>query len=122
MIVDIRSINEVTVPVACPMPYLEVVLVNLEGSRCYFSLDCFLLYWKPPLHPSSRDYFTVVTPNGLFTKNRIIVGSTDAVAYAQQVAEQVMKQVVGKGVKIWLDDVLRYAENEKQLLDTLEVV
>ena len=50
------------------------------------------------------------------------MGSTDAVAYIQQVAEQVMKPVLGKGVQVWLDDVLGYAENEKQLLDTLEVV
>ena len=34
MTVDPRVINELTVPMAWPMPHLEVVLVNPEGSRC----------------------------------------------------------------------------------------
>lgn len=48
--------------------------------------------------------------------------STDAVAFAEQVAERVMKPVLGKGVQVWLNDVLGYAEMEKQLLDTRKVI
>ena len=55
MTVDLRAINAVTIPMAWPMPHLEVVMANLEGSRCYFSLDCFRFYWKPPLDEGSRD-------------------------------------------------------------------
>nr|CCA15462.1 PREDICTED: GapPol polyproteinlike putative [Albugo laibachii Nc14] len=119
MTVDLRAITAVTVPMARPMPHLEVVL---EGSRYYFSLDCFRFYWHLPLHPNSQDYFTVVTPNGLFTANRVIMGSSDDVAYAQQVTEEVMKPVLGKGVQVWLDDAFGYADSEMKLLDTLEVV
>nr|CCA27531.1 AlNc14C568G12167 [Albugo laibachii Nc14] len=54
---------------------------------------------KLPLDEGSRDYFTVVTPSGLFTATRVIMGSTDAVAYAQQVTEQVMKPDLGNGVQ-----------------------
>ena len=64
----------------------------------------------------------MVTPSGLFTATRVIMGSTDAVAYAQQVTEQVMKPVLGNGVQVWLDDVLGYSDTDSKLLDTLEIV
>nr|CCA22184.1 AlNc14C147G7407 [Albugo laibachii Nc14] len=100
MTVDLRAINAVTAPMAWPIPHLEVVMENLEGSKCYFSLDCFRFYRQLPLDEGSRDYFTVVTPSGLFTATRVIMGSTYAVAYAQQVAEKVMKPVLGNGVQV----------------------
>lgn len=41
MTVDLRAINAVMVPMTWPMPHFEVVMANLEGSTCYFSLNCF---------------------------------------------------------------------------------
>lgn len=52
----------------------------------------------------------------LIAANRVIMGSTDAVAYVEQVAKQVMKPLLGKGVKVWLDNVLGYAETDFILL------
>ncbi|CCI40578.1 unnamed protein product [Albugo candida] len=40
----------------------------------------------------------MVAPSGLLTPKRVIMGSTDAVAYVQQMAEEVMKPVLGKGI------------------------
>nr|CCA17015.1 PREDICTED: similar to OSJNBa0011F23.1 putative [Albugo laibachii Nc14] len=122
MTVDLRAVNAATVPMSWPMPHLEVLLASLEGAKCYFSLDCFRFYWQLPLDKDSRDYFTVVTPGGLYTGKGVVMGSTDAVAFAQQVAEQVMKPVLHHGVQVWLDDFLGYAETESKLIDVLEVV
>lgn len=76
------------------MPQLEVVFANLKESRRSFSLDYFRYYLKLPLHPNSRDHFTVVAPNGLFMTNWVIMGSTDAVASSQKVTEHVMDLVL----------------------------
>ena len=119
---DLRGVNDLTIPMTWPLPHLKVVFASLDESRCYFSLDCFRFYWQLPLDESSRDYFTVVTPEGLYTGNRVIKGSTDAVAFAQQVAERVLKPVLNQGVQVWLDDVLGYAELETKLLDVLGTV
>ena len=45
--------------------------------------------------------------------------SFDAVAYAQQLAEELTKPVL---VQVWLDDALEYVVSKMQILDTLEVV
>nr|CCA17443.1 PREDICTED: RETRotransposonlike family member (retr1)like putative [Albugo laibachii Nc14] len=90
MTVYLRTVNAFKISMAWPMPHLEVVLASLDGSSCYFSLDCFRFYWQLLLPENSRDYFTVLTPDELYTEKRIIMGSTDAVAFAQQVAESVL--------------------------------
>nr|CCA26107.1 AlNc14C347G10867 [Albugo laibachii Nc14] len=64
MTVALRAINAVMVPMAWSMPHLKVVMANLEGSQCEFSLDCFRFYWQLPLDEDSRDYFTIVPPSG----------------------------------------------------------
>lgn len=64
----------------------------------------------------------MVTPNGLFTANRVVIGSIHSVANAEQVDEPVIKPVLGKSVQVWLDSVLGYAKTEKKLLNTLDVV
>ena len=87
MTVALRAINAVMVPMAWSMPHLKVVMANLEGSQCEFSLDCFRFYWQLPLDEDSRDYFTIVPPSGLFTAKRVIMGPTESVAYQQQVVE-----------------------------------
>lgn len=63
----------------------------------------------------------MVTPSGLFTAKRVIMGSTAAVAYAQHVAEGVMKPVLGKGVHAWMDDILGYATKDAKVLNILSV-
>ena len=63
-----------------------------------------------------------MTQDGLYTGKRVVMGSTDAVAFAQQVAESVLKPVLNQGVQVWLDDILGYAGTETKLLDALETV
>lgn len=69
-----------------------------------------------------RDYFSVVTPKWLCTGNRVIIGSTDAVYFAQQIARRVLKPVSNQGVQIWLYYILDNAGKEMKLLDVPETV
>ena len=122
MTVDLRAVNDVTIPMSWPMPHLEVVMNNLEGSNCFFSLDCFRFYWQLPCEKTSCEYFTIVTPSGLYTPTRVIMGATDAVAFCQQAIERVLSPMLDKGVQAWLDDILGYANGEAKMLDILREV
>lgn len=88
----------------------------------FFSLYFIHFYWQLPPHKSSRDCFTVMTPQRLNTGNRVVMGSADAITFAKRVAERVLKPVLNHGVQLWLDDVLGYAETETKFLDVLKTV
>nr|CCA26201.1 PREDICTED: polyproteinlike putative [Albugo laibachii Nc14] len=105
-----------------PMPHVEVVMNNLEGSECFFSLDCFRFYWQLPCEEKSCEYFTIVTPNELWNPNRVIMGATDAVAFCKQAIERVMAPRLDSGVQVWLVDILGNSQGESKMLSMVTSV
>jgi hypothetical protein len=104
------------------MQHQEAEMADVEGSECFFGVNFFRFYWQCDMDEESRQYFSIVTPKGIWTPLRVLMGATDAVVYCQQAVEQVLAPLLNRGVKVWLDDVLGYARNEEELLDRLELV
>jgi hypothetical protein len=104
------------------MPHQEAEMADLEGSTCYFSVDGFKQFWQENLAENSREMLSIVTPAGIYTPTRVLMGATDSVAYMQQAMEQIMSPLLNLGVMVWLDDVLGYATNEQELLQRLKIV
>jgi hypothetical protein len=77
--VDLRGVNDATVPSVWPMPNLECVLQSLEGTTCYATLDLWKGYWQFPLAEEKQECFSFMTHEGIFTPTRIIQGSKNAV-------------------------------------------
>jgi hypothetical protein len=46
MTVDLRAVNEATIPRSWPMPHQEAEMSDVEGSTCFFGVDCFRFYWQ----------------------------------------------------------------------------
>ena len=67
-----------------------------------------------PLHENSQEYFLFVTPFGVYSSERVIMGTTDAVAHCQGAVTTVA----------WLDDLLGHAKSksEAELLEILRQV
>ncbi|ETV73005.1 hypothetical protein H257_12050 [Aphanomyces astaci] len=58
-----------------------------------------------------------MTPFGVYTPTRVLMGQTDAVAFCQSAVDFMFADLLFKGLLAWLDDMLGYAENSKDLLD-----
>ncbi|KAH9185714.1 hypothetical protein AeNC1_012312 [Aphanomyces euteiches] len=85
MTIDNRPINACTEPMPWPMPNLDSTMTILVGTAVYFTLDWTKGYWQLPLHPDSQMYYSFMTPWGVYTPTRVLMGQTDAVAYCQSV-------------------------------------
>ena len=122
MTVDLRAVNAMTIPRAWPMPHQEAEMADIEGSTCFAGFDGFSQYWQESTAENSRELLSIVTPSGIYTPTRVLMGATDAVAYTQQTMERVMAPLLNRGVKVWLDDILGYARSQEELLDRVEIV
>ncbi|KAH9141744.1 hypothetical protein AeRB84_014109, partial [Aphanomyces euteiches] len=83
MTIDSRPINQCTEPMQWPMPNLDSAMACLVGTKAYFTLDWTKGYWQLPLHADSQEFFSFMTPFGVYTPTRVLMGQTDAVAYCQ---------------------------------------
>lgn len=81
--VDLHPVNYLTVRYLFPLPILEQELTKVSHSRFYSNLDLIHSYWKLLLHNESQEYQYFITPDGLYTTNRVPHGTTNSVTYLQ---------------------------------------
>jgi hypothetical protein len=63
-----------------------------------------------------------MTPFGVYTPTRVLMGQTDAVAYCQSVAHEMFGDQLFRGLLAWLDDLLGSAKTVGELFDLLDQV
>ncbi|KAH9147037.1 hypothetical protein AeNC1_019450, partial [Aphanomyces euteiches] len=117
MTIDSRPINACTEPMPWPMPNLDAA----HRACWFFTLDWFKGYWQLALHEDSQMYYSM-TPFGVYTPTRVLMGQTDAVAFCQSAVDFMFADLLFKGLLVWLDDMLGYAETTDDLFDLLEQV
>ena len=62
-----------------------------------------------PLAADSRQYTAFRTPKGVFHWNRVPMGIKQAASYFQMQMYQIFHDLVGRGVELYLDDIILYA-------------
>ncbi|GMF44366.1 unnamed protein product [Phytophthora fragariaefolia] len=120
--IDSRSVNDQTIGMRWPMPQLDVGIMRVAGAKVFFICVSFRGYWQLSLHPNSQEIFTFMTHCGMYTPTRVPMGTKGAVSYCQSVVELIFGDLVYRGVLVWLDDILCYAESEEELMELLEEV
>jgi hypothetical protein len=120
MVVDLRAVNSVCESTAWPMPFLEAVVNNLAGSRCWFRLDAFKGFWMMPLAEDCQEMFSFMTDRGVFTPRRSIQGALNSATQFQARMAEVFKGLINESLIIWIDDLLGYADSLETWYRTLE--
>ena len=116
--VDLRPVNEQTVVYSWPMPHVEAAVTQLAHDTCYASIDLCHGYWQMPLAASAQECQSFITPDGVFTPNRVLHGQSNAVFYFQSTVGELclaLREVILQ----WLDDLLFHCHDERHLLTSL---
>lgn len=117
--VDLRGVNQQTVPVASAMPDLESMIRSVGDSKVFAKMDMVHAYWQIPLHLDSQECMSIQTPAGVFTPQRILQGSTDAGNHFQSVTSQIFIPISDFLLQ-WVDDFLLHSRDEDELVVHLE--
>eukprot|EP00644_Phytophthora_capsici_P012184 jgi/Phyca11/119395/e_gw1.38.469.1 len=73
-----------------------------------------------PLHPNSREFFSFVTEDGVYTPTRVPQGASDSAVHFQAQMNDVLKDLLFRSVLVWIDDVLLFAHTAGAYLENLE--
>ena len=121
MCVDYRLLNEHTIPDSYPMPALERLL-DVGRAKWFTKMDLSSAFWQVPLsdedslktafHFLGRTYVWRVLPFGL--KN--------APPTFQRLGEKVLASLLGRGVFLYIDDILIFTESQEEHLRLLDKV
>ena len=124
---DYRALNDATrAPEGWPIPNIAEILqeIGIGRPKFFATLDMTSGYHQAPLKESVKHFTAFVTPGGgMYEWNRVAMGLMGAGSYFQRVmATTVFADLLHKGVKIYLDDIIIYAETEEEFLRLMEEV
>ena len=118
MTVDYRRINACIQPESWPFPRIDDLIHRVRGATVFGCLDLLKGYWQVPLHENARKFLAFQTHDGVYEWTRVPMGTRNAAAHFQRVMTEMFRAagLLNKGVVIYLDDILVYAESEYDLL------
>ena len=120
--VDYRRLNDVTKKDSHPLPRIDTILDSLAGAQWFSTLYLKSGYWQVALDPADREKSAFCLDGGLWQFTVMPFGLCNAPATFERLMERVMRGLVGKGVLIYLDDIIVYAPTVMGQLRLMEEV
>jgi len=122
MCVDYRGVNAATQKNSYPLPKIDELFEQLAGAKCFSKLDLHSGYWQIEVDEADRHKTAFITRYGLYEWNVMPFGLSGAPSTFQRAMHDVFRDLLDKGVVVYLDDVLIYAPDEVTHLRLLDTV
>lgn len=115
MVVDYRQVNRVTKPDAYPLPLISQIISDLSKAKFFTKLDLVGAYQLLRIAPGHEHLTAFRTQYGMFESLVVRDGLRNAPATFQHFLNDVFRDLLGKGVTIYIDDILIYASTTEEL-------
>ncbi len=122
MCVDYRTLNKLTVKNKYPLPRVDDLLDQLQGSRVFSSLDLTSGYHQIRISPEDVPKTAFSTPFGHYEFKVLSFGLTNAPATFQAVMNDIFRPYIGKFVLVYLDDILVFSKSPEEHVQHLQLV
>ena len=119
MCVDLRDVTKIIVETH-PLPNINEMLMTLDESDIYTTLDLSSAYHQIKLTDESKDITAFITPDGLYRYIRVPYGLASASSLFQRMMHTISKDV--NGVCYFQDDILIHANSQTEHDQILRIV
>lgn len=125
--IDYRKLNAVTSSYRHPIPLVQDLLDRVGQSSIFTTLDAVCGYWHVAMDEESIEKTAFVTHSGHFEWLVMPFGLKNAPATFQRIMQRILQDFVGRGVEVYLDDIVIHSKTTEEhaalvskVLDTLE--
>lgn len=115
MVVDYRKVNECTIPDVYPLPLINQIYYDLGRSKYYSTFDLYGAYQLLRMKPGFEWLTAFRTQYGMFESLVVRDGLRNAPAVFQHFLNDIFRDVLGKGVVVYIDDIIAYSDNLDEL-------
>ncbi|KAG6612015.1 RNA-dependent DNA polymerase [Phytophthora cinnamomi] len=101
------------------MPSAAIQADAFQGKKIFARFDFTQGFWQLPLHEDSREIFSFVTPDGVYTPTRVPQGAMDSALHFQSQVQAKLAPLIPHSALVWVDDVILFAPTIAEFLQTL---
>ncbi|GJT16986.1 putative reverse transcriptase domain-containing protein [Tanacetum coccineum] len=122
MCIDYRKLNKLTVKNRYPLPRIDDLFDQLQGSRVYSKIDLRFGYHQLRVREKYIIKTVFRTRYGHYEFQVISFGLTNAPAVFMDLMNRVYKPYLDKSVIVFIDDILIYSKNKKEHEEHLKLI
>jgi len=109
--VDYRKLNDITIKNRYPLPRIDQIINQLQGSKVFTKVDLTGAYNLVRMKKGEEWKTAFRTPYGLYEYLVMPMGLTNAPATFQALMNNTLREYIDVFVAVYLDDILIYSKN-----------
>ncbi|XP_071678354.1 uncharacterized protein [Lolium perenne] len=114
LVMDYRSLNEVTIKNKYPLPNINDLFDQLKGAKVFSKIDLRSGYFQMKIREQDIPKTAFTTRYGLYEYTVMPFGLTNAPAYFMAMMNKVFMEYLDKFVVVFIDDILIYSKDEAE--------
>lgn len=122
LVVDFRRINECSLNQTHPVPVIQDILDQLGNSKVFSKIDLNSSYHQLLLTENAKPLTAFSTPHGHYNFLRMPFGLKNAAHSFTLSMNAVMRNLIGKCLFVYMDDLIIFGESIKEHLIHLQTV
>src|SRR3954471_16987960 len=111
LVVDYRSLNEVTIKNKYPLPNINDLFDQLKGASVFSKIDLRSGYFQLKIREQYVPKTMFTTRYGLYEYTIMSFGLTNAPAYFMTMMNKVFMEYLDKFIVVFTDDILIYSKD-----------
>ncbi|GJV28439.1 putative reverse transcriptase domain-containing protein [Tanacetum coccineum] len=122
MCIDYRELNKLTVKNRYPLPRIDDLFDQLQGSSVYSKIDLRSGYHQLRIREEDIPIIAFWTRYGHYEFQVMLFGLTNAPAVFMDLMNRVCKPYLDKFVIVFIDDILIYSKNKEEHEKHLKII
>ena len=118
--IDYHTLNKVTRKFIWPMPKVEDILSQLNGVKCFSTLNLQAGYHHIPLDETSIPKTAFTSPFGKYEYMKVPFGPAQAPAYFRELNTRILNDF--NFAIAYLDDIIIFSQTAEEHLDHIKQV